>query len=66
MGLFKMSTIIEKIPKMNDQELLVLFHNAANKLSKEPNLAAESVMSAIEHEWPIAQRRKHSIIGSLG
>lgn len=46
-----MSLIIEKIPKLKDEELLVLFHNAASKLSTEPNLAAERVIAAIEHEW---------------
>jgi hypothetical protein len=46
-----MSMIIEKIPKMNDEELLVLFHNAGSKLSTELNLAAESVITAVEQEW---------------
>src|SRR5437899_1249505 len=41
--------IIEKIPKMEDEDLLVVFHNAASKLSTNP--AAESVITAIEHEW---------------
>jgi hypothetical protein len=47
----QMSMIIEKIPKTNDEELLVLFHNAGSKLSTELNLAAESVITAVEQEW---------------
>jgi hypothetical protein len=46
-----MLLVVEKIPGMNDEELLTLFHNAAKALSKEPNLAAKSVIKAIEHEW---------------
>jgi hypothetical protein len=46
-----MSTIIEKIPNMNDQDLLVLFHNAASKLSTGLNPAAESIIEAVEQEW---------------
>ena len=46
-----MSLIIEKIPKMRDEDLVVLFGHAANKLSTEPNLEAESVIAAIEREW---------------
>jgi len=46
-----MSMIIEKMPKMNDEELLVLFHNAASKLSTGLNPAAESIIAAVEHEW---------------
>src|ERR1700681_4864087 len=46
-----MSMIIEKIPKMNDEELLVLFHNAASMLSTGQNPAAESAVDAVEHEW---------------
>jgi hypothetical protein len=46
-----MSMVIEKRPKMSDENLFALFHNAERALSKEPNLAAESVIKAIEHEW---------------
>jgi hypothetical protein len=46
-----MSMVIEKIPTMSDEDLLALFHNAARLLSKGPNLAAESVIKAIEREW---------------
>jgi hypothetical protein len=43
--------IMEKIPKMNDEELLVLFRNAISKLSTDLKGAAESIIDGVEHEW---------------
>jgi hypothetical protein len=47
----KMSMVLEKIPKLNDGELLVLFRNAASKLSTELTRTAESIIAAVEDEW---------------
>ena len=57
-----MSMIIEKIPKMSDEELLILFHNAAKSLLKEPALEAASVIKAIGNEW--AKRLDHARAGT--
>jgi hypothetical protein len=46
-----MPNIVKQIPTMNDQDLLNLFHNAIRMLLKEPNVAAESIIAAIEREW---------------
>jgi hypothetical protein len=43
--------IMEKIPKMNDEELLALFRNAISKLSTDLKGAAESIIDGVEHEW---------------
>jgi hypothetical protein len=56
-----MSMVIEKIPKMSDEDLLNLFHNAAKSLSKGPNLDAASVIKAIGNEW--AKRLDHARAG---
>lgn len=57
-----MSMVIEKIPKMSDEDLLILFHNAAKSLSKEPNLEAASVIKAIGNEW--TKRLDHARAGT--
>jgi len=46
-----MPNIFNKIPTMNDQDLLNLFHNASRKPLKGPDAAAESVIATIEREW---------------
>jgi hypothetical protein len=46
-----MSMVIQNIPKMSDEDLLILFHNAAKLLSEGPNLEAASVIKAIGNEW---------------
>jgi hypothetical protein len=46
-----MSMVIQKIPNMSDEDLLILFHNAAKSLSKGPVLEAASVLKAIGSEW---------------
>jgi hypothetical protein len=45
--------VIEKIPTMSDEDILALLHNATRLLAKGPNLAAESVIKAIEREWKV-------------
>jgi hypothetical protein len=47
-----MTNIVDRIPSMTDQELLVLFENASARLSenKTPDAAA-TAMAAIEREW---------------
>ena len=42
---------IKQIPTMSDQDLLNLFQNASRLLLKGPNVAAESVIAAIERAW---------------
>jgi hypothetical protein len=46
-----MSMVIEKIPKMSDEDLLNLFRNAAKSLTKSPNHEAASVIKVIGNEW---------------
>lgn len=46
-----MSMVIQKIPNMSDEDLLILFQHAAKSLSKGPALEAASVIKAIGNEW---------------
>lgn len=47
-----MPSIFDRIPKMTDQELLVLFKNANRQLSEGKNAPeGQSALVAIEHEW---------------
>jgi len=61
-----MSMIIEKIPKMKDEDLLVLFHNASGKLSAGQNTAAVAVIAAVEHEWKerLERARAHAYLAA--
>jgi hypothetical protein len=72
-----MSMIIQKIPNMNDEDLLILFQNAAKSLSKGPVLEAASVIKAIGSEWTIrldraragtrtAERPNDGMLATLG
>jgi len=47
----EMPAIVTKIPTMKDDDLLNLFHNASQMLSKGQNVDAESVIVAIDREW---------------
>jgi len=47
-----MANIIDRIPGMTDEDILVLFQNAINKLSDtRMHEAAANTLSAIEREW---------------
>jgi len=43
--------VIERIPDMTDESLLVLFKNCIGELEKGTSLLAQSVIEAIESEW---------------
>lgn len=47
------SKIVQRIPKMSDEELLNLFKNAVRMLSNSANAEAESVLAAVAKEWKL-------------
>src|SRR5262245_29439715 len=46
-----MLKILNSIPAMSDEQLLNLFKNAAQKISKGQNADAEQALAAVEREW---------------
>ena len=46
-----MPKVLEKIPNMNDNDLLILFNNAHNILDKSSSSDAEAVIDKIQKVW---------------
>ena len=46
-----MPKVLEKIPNMNDNDLLILFNNAHNILDKSSSSDAEAVINKIQKVW---------------
>jgi hypothetical protein len=72
-----MQRIINAIPTMSDQQLLNLFKNAVQLISRSENPDAQSVLAAIEREWKqrldrardgktIAERPSRGMLQELG
>jgi hypothetical protein len=47
----RMPRIIDRIPTMDGDKLLILFQNALRYLSAGPHVEAELVLAAIQREW---------------